>query len=511
MQPGNTAIYTAFEDPSEDGKFTTATVEELDLSAGTVTLSMNPAAAAAPPTSVFRDTFVGSQSLEKSLHAFAEQVRDHGLDQPDAYATAGDLLRRLPPRRGEVTGQPVRKADEATLDAATRACLELTNGVLPIQGPPGSGKTFTGSRAIVALALAGNRVGITAVSHKVIDNLLLSVADAAGEAGVELRLLHKDKGTPPNGIEYSQKGPEVLTAIAPSTVVGGTAWLWSHDDAIGKLDYLFVDEAGQMSLAQTLAASRAAKNLVLLGDPQQLEQPSRGAHPDGADVAALAHVVGSLRTTVAEDQGLFLDKTWRLPPKICSFTSKVYYEDRLECIDGCERQRIDGTDILDGAGMFLHECEHRGNQASAPEEVDAVLRIATQILNPNATWTDRAGDVHRLTADDILVIAPYNAQVSALKRALGAIGVTHIGTVDKFQGQEAPVVLYSCTSSSPLDAPRGMSFLYDPHRLNVASSRAKCVFAMVAAPALFTPEVKTPEQMRWANGMCLFHEVARRI
>jgi uncharacterized protein len=449
--------------------------------------------------------------LEKSLHAFAEQVRDHGLDQPDAYATAGDLLRRLPPRRGEVTGQPIRKADEATLDAATRACLELTNGVLPIQGPPGSGKTFTGSRAIVALALAGNRVGITAVSHKVIDNLLLSVADAAGEAGVELRLLHKDKGTPPNGIEYSQKGPEVLTAIAPSTVVGGTAWLWSHDDAIGKLDYLFVDEAGQMSLAQTLAASRAAKNLVLLGDPQQLEQPSRGAHPDGADVAALAHVVGSLRTTVAEDQGLFLDKTWRLPPKICSFTSKVYYEDRLECIDGCERQRIDGTDILDGAGMFLHECEHRGNQASAPEEVDAVLRIATQILNPNATWTDRAGDVHRLTADDILVIAPYNAQVSALKRALGAIGVTHIGTVDKFQGQEAPVVLYSCTSSSPLDAPRGMSFLYDPHRLNVASSRAKCVFAMVAAPALFTPEVKTPEQMRWANGMCLFREVAHRI
>jgi uncharacterized protein len=161
--------------------------------------------------------------------------------------------------------------------------------------------------------------------------------------------------------------------------------------------------------------------------------------------------------------------------------------------------------------MFLLAVDHEENQASSPEEIDDVVALVRQILQPRAIWTNRKGETRLLTVDDVLVIAPYNAQVSALRRALAPLGVQRVGTVDMFQGQEAPIVIYSCTSSSPEDAPRGLSFLYDPHRLNVATSRAQCAFVMVASPALFSPEVKTPEQMRWANGMCRFREVAQPV
>ena len=216
-----------------------------------------------------------------------------------------------------------------------------------------------------------------------------------------------------------------------------------------------------------------------------------------------------LRSTLDDHQGIFLEQTWRLHPTLCEFSSELYYDGRLAPVRGSEQQRIDGTGVVDGAGMFVLECAHEGNQACAPEEVDAIVQLVERILRTKPTWTDRNGEVTPFNAEKILVIAPYNAQVAALRRALAPLGITKVGTVDKFQGQEAPLVIYSCTSSSPGDAPRGLAFLYDPHRLNVASSRAQCVFVMVASPCLFSPEVRTPEQMRWANGMCRFREVAQ--
>lgn len=335
--------------------------------------------------------------------------------------------------------------------------------------------------------------------------------EAATESGIRVRLVHKHDQDPPTGIEYLANNDEALGAIARGSVVGGTAWLWAHADAAETLDYLFVDEAGQMSLAQVLAFARAAKNLVLLGDPQQLEQPHKGTHPDGADVAALTYLIGPDRATLGDDQGLFLPETWRLHPAICRFTSELYYEGRLTPVAGCEQQRIDGARAIAAPGMYLLPCEHEGNQASSPEEVTAVVQLVRNLMQPKATWTNRKGEVKPLQPSDVLVIAPYNAQVGALRRALAPLGVEKVGTVDKFQGQEAPVVIYSCTSSSPEDAPRGLAFLYDPHRLNVATSRARCAFVMVASPRLFAPEVRTPEQMRWANGMCRYREIATEI
>lgn len=511
---GDAVYVVRDEDPAAEGIGTRlGTIAEIDASAGRVVIKQGKKNASLQPRAIFRDQVVGNDALENGLLAFAEHVRDFGLAATGPFARASELLlRRTPAHVPREPDGSLQQHGEPMVDAAKRLCLHLGGGVLPIQGPPGTGKSYTGGHTIVALVQAGMRVGVTAVSHKVIDNLFGKVREAAAKRGVAVNLVHKHDETPPAGITYTADNQEALAAIGRGTVVGGTAWLWARDDAAAKLDYLFVDEAGQMSLAQVLAFARAAKNLILLGDPQQLEQPHKGTHPDGADVAALTHLIGPDKATLDDDQGLFLAETWRLHPAICEFPSELYYEERLEPVAGNERQRIDGTRALPApAGMFLLECAHEGNQASSPEEVAAVVAFVQDLLQPTATWTDRDGTTHPLRPSDVLVIAPYNAQTSALRRALAPLGVTHIGTVDKFQGQEAPVVIYSCTSSSPEDAPRGLGFLYDPHRLNVATSRARCAFVMVASPALFAPEVKTPEQMKWANGMCRFREVAHPL
>jgi uncharacterized protein len=273
-------------------------------------------------------------------------------------------------------------------------------------------------------------------------------------------------------------------------------------------DYLFVDEAGQMSLAHVLGASRAARNLVLLGDPQQLEQPQRGAHPEGSEVAALVHILDG-RKTITDDAGLFLDETWRLHPKICEFTSELFYEGRLKSHTGLERQELVGKMPFTGCGLFYVPVEHEGNQNQSLEEVEAVRGIVRGLLAEGVCWTDSTGKSHPVGEGEILVVAPYNAQVGALAGCLP--DSVRVGTVDKFQGQQAPVVIYSMASSSADDAPRGMSFLYNPNRFNVATSRARCACILVASPHVLEPDCRTPEHMRWANVLCRFRELAIEV
>jgi uncharacterized protein len=259
-----------------------------------------------------------------------------------------------------------------------------------------------------------------------------------------------------------------------------------------------------MSLSQALAASRSARNLILLGDPQQLEQPQRGAHPEGSDVAALTYLLDG-HLTMPGGKGLFLDTTWRMHPGISRFTSEMFYEGRLKSVEGLEKQVITGGNPFDGAGLFYVPVEHKGNQNKSLEEIAVVGDIVNKLLRIGK-WTDGNGNTRPLTRQDILIVAPYNAQVSALIEKLQDVP---IGTVDKFQGREAPVVIYSMTASTIADAPRGMSFLFSPNRLNVATSRARSVCILVAAPKLLEPECKTIEQMRWANALCRFREMAR--
>jgi len=400
---------------------------------------------------------------------------------------------------------------ETAVEFAVRVAPEIDDTLLAIQGPPGSGKTYVGARMICELAGRGVRVGVTAVSHKVIRNLLNAVTRAADEAKLRVRCAEKvtEEGDELTTIEEITDNGEILNRLREGdfNVAGGTAWLWAREDALKAVDVLFVDEAGQMSLANVLAVSTAAKSVVLLGDPQQLEQPQQGSHPEGTDVSALDHILGD-HQTMGDDRGIFLPETWRLAPSICTFTSEVFYEGRLQSRSGLERQELVGTEGFDGAGLWLHHVEHEGNQNSSYEEVEVVARIASAILRPGAQWIDGDGNGRPLRPEDIVVVAPYNAQVSLLGERLVPMGL-RVGTVDKFQGQEAPVVIYSMATSTLEDAPRGMDFLYSLNRLNVATSRARCACILVASPRLFEPECKSPRQMQLANAMCRYAELAR--
>jgi predicted RecB family nuclease len=483
-------------------------VSAIDQLSHTIDIKKTSAAVAIHPTAIHIDELIRSDVLASSLLQLARSIIENGITGKKRYRAATDLLMKRSPRLTD--GVLAAKSGEDVQHAAIRIAGSLDESCLAIQGPPGTGKTFTGGYLIASLAASGKRIGVTAVSHKVIRNLLDSALKAANRINSPLKVVHKvsEKSEDvPVGIEEVTDNKKALQSLGDGKVVGGTAWLWARDEAGEELDYLFVDEAGQMSLAQVLAAARSAKNLILLGDPQQLEQPQKGAHPEGADIAALSHILDGHKTLPPE-RGLFLDTTWRLHPSICRFTSELYYENRLRPRDGLERQRIAGEIPFAGSGLFYVPVPHQGNQIKATEETTVIAEIVKQLLNPEVTWADAEGKTQCLKMDDILIVAPYNGQVAALRETLPGM---RIGTVDKFQGQEAPVVIYSMTSSSSEDAPRGMNFLYSPNRFNVATSRAQCSVLLVGSPKLFEPECNTVDQMRWTNALCRYREMATVI
>jgi len=466
----------------------------LDIKKQRKTIDLHPAA-------VFAFNYVGPGSMRTSLLEFGRQLTAEP-PQSGRY----DLLANRSPRLKNLS-LPL-EGDQT--EAAIRLAFDLDNSYLPIQGPPGAGKTYTGSQMIAALAREGKRVGVTAVSHKVILNMLCAVHDNSLAEGPVQVAHQRSTGADdlPDAVHHLANRDAALDALAEGYVVGGTAWLWSHEAMEEQLDYLFVDEAGQMSLAMAIAAGRAAKNIVLLGDPQQLEQPQQGTHPEGAGIAALDHVLDGA-VTMPDTKGLFLENTWRLHPEICRFTSEQYYDSRLESLPGLENQSIIGRPPFAGHGLRFVPVTHEDNHNRSHEEVAVIAEMLTQVLDGGHHWTDRKGKKSVVSLADVLVVAPYNAQVSALQAALHA--GARVGTVDKFQGQEAPIVIYSMTSSSVFDAPRGMNFLFSRNRMNVATSRARCLAVLVGSPTLFTPYCETPHQMQLANGFCRFLELAETL
>jgi hypothetical protein len=487
-------------------------VVAIDLAARTVDIKKTKKMADTHPTAIHvKDIGPGTDVLADAIFRIGTSVNNRGIDGPGPYRAARDLLLRRPPRLADGTTTLVR-AGETTVNAAKRLGTLLDQSLLAIQGPPGAGKTYTGAGMIVELVKHGKRVGITATSHKVIGHLLREAIAAASEEGVEnLKCVQKvakeDKPEqdPPH-IQTAVDNTEALAAfLVGAQVLAGTQWLWAREEFFESVDVLFVDEAGQMSLANVLSVSQAAKSLVLLGDPQQLEQPLKGSHPDGAEVSALEHLLGDAKT-IPEEKGLFLEKTWRLHPKLCEFTSEVFYESRLFSREGLEKQRIEGHSWLGEYGLWFVPVRHEGNTNASEEEVDVVARLVGSLAATGVRWIDETGQGRLLGLDDVLIVAPYNAQVSDL---LERLPNARIGTVDKFQGQQAPVVIYSLTTSSPQDAPRGMEFLYSLNRLNVATSRAQAMVIVVASPQLLEAECSTPRQMQLANALCRYVELAR--
>ena len=458
----------------------------------------------AHPTALIPGGPFDTKVQRAAIRAIAEWVAEHGIDAPGAHRAARDVLLARPPRlRAHSAGTSIAGGGESSLDAACRVVFDLDDGCLPVQGPPGAGKTFTGAHMIVKLLDAGRRVGITAYTHSAIGNLLDEVCKVAAEQDVEVRAIQRsddEQRHAPDAVEVTTSNDRVDAALAGGEVqlVAGTSWLWCREQMRDAVDVLVVDEAGQISLANVLAVSVAASNLVLLGDPQQLAQPSQAAHPEGAGVSALEHLLAG-HETIPPERGLFLDATYRMHPAVCAFVSEIAYENRLHAAPGCESQADDAW-----AGLRFVPVTHEHNRVRSPEEAAAVAELVTGLVG--RPWTDHLGDTEPLTLDKVIVVAPYNAHVAELHRALPR--GTRVGTVDKFQGREGAVAIYSMASSSADDAPRGMTFLYDLHRFNVAVSRARAIGVVVCSPELLRVLCHTPEQMRLANALCRFAELA---
>jgi predicted RecB family nuclease len=490
-------------------------VVDIDLAAMTVDVKKTKKSAELHPAAVYVwDRPVNVDGHADALLRTGDWVHANGIDAPGSFRAIRDLLLRRAPRlsRGETIAPLPGEEPKAT---ACRVASALDHSLFAIQGPPGAGKTYTGARMICQLAKEGKTIGVTALSHTVIRKLMEEVVSAAAEDGVhDVRCVQKlndlDDLEPSEHVAVVTGNEAPLAALlsGAANVVGGTSWLWTRPEYFEAVDALFIDEAGQMALADVVAVGQAARNLVLIGDPQQLERPLKGSHPDGAEKSALEHLIAEHKT-IPPTMGMLLPETWRMHPAICEFTSEMFYEGRLHSRANLRQRVLHGHPWLDGAGLWFVPVPHTGNRNSAPEEVRVIQGIVESLIAPGVQWFRSTTDSQATKSDDILIVAPYNAQVSDLLVALA--NRARVGTVDKFQGQEAPVVIYSLTTSSPDDAPRGMEFLYSLNRLNVATSRAMTAVIVVGSPRLFEPDCKSPRQMQLANAFCAYLEKAKVV
>jgi predicted RecB family nuclease len=406
----------------------------------------------------------------------------------DSSPALVEILERRPPRA---------RLDGSLADAA----LSLDGSYLAVQGPPGSGKTWNGARMAVALMKAGRRVGVTALSHKAIHKFLEEVEKAALEIGFEFRGLKKcgsDEGSRYDGIGFVENETDNAAMLDEEVLlVAGTSFLFAREELARHVDTLFVDEGGQFALADAFAVGTAARNLVLLGDPNQLAQVSQGSHPPGAEKSVLGHLLGD-DETLREGMGVFLAETWRLRPELNAYVSEAFYEGRLESAAVTATRTV-----ADGNGVRFLPVPHTGHRTAAPEEAQVVREEIERLVG---TGYEDADGPRVLRYEDVIVVAPYNSHVRCLREALPT--KVRVGTVDKFQGQEATVVFFSMASSSGEDVPRGLDFLFSRNRLNVAVSRARCLAYVVASPRLLDVNCRTVEQMRLVNALCRFVEFA---
>lgn len=433
------------------------------------------------------------------------------------YSAAWDILHRTPPRiTGLLDGarvQPAMRPGAEAIDPADVADLarRLDRSALVVQGPPGSGKTYVGAHVVAALLAAGKRVGVTSTSHRAINNLLHAIEDAVAERGTAFRGVKKCDKTNADSPFASKRARSFVESVeknapfAEYDLVAGTAWLFARED-LAPVDYLVIDEAGQVALADALAMATNADNVILLGDPLQLAHVSQGTHPEGSGASVLEHLLGEF-DTIPEDRGVFLDRTFRMHPALCEFVSTMVYHGRLCSAASCAAQRIDAPWFA-GAGLRYYPVEHDANTQSSEEEANAVEAIVGGLVG--GTFTDRHGVARTLGVADVLVVSPYNAQVRLLKRRLRARfgDAVRVGTVDKFQGQEAAAVIYSLATSSADDAPRGADFLFEENRFNVAISRGRALAVLVCSPRLLETRCSTVEQLRAVAAFCAFAEAA---
>jgi uncharacterized protein len=486
-------------DTAVDGPLSTGavgTIEWIDAARGKLGLRRGVKRKDDPlPRAVIAAGPVDDKAQRRALVRIGESLVGGNERQ---FAAIFDILERRPPRiRGLAPGTPIQTLD---LEEQKRLLADLDDSYLFIQGPPGSGKTWTGARLIVSSLAEGKRVGVTAPNHRAIHNLLEEVERVALAEGVRFSGLKKRSVSD----ETAYEGRFVTSVVknddcaaSGAHLLAGTAWLFADACMEERVDYLFIDEAGQMALADALAAATSARRVVLLGDPQQLPHVTQNTHPGGSGRSVLEHLLGE-DATVPAGRGLFLAHSWRMHPDVCRFVSEHSYDGRLASAPGCERQAVSSPG-LSGAGLRYIPVEHRHRAQRSPEEAEAIAHEVDLLLS-GGTVTARDGVTRPLLPSDILVVAPYNMQVRCIREALR--DDVEVGTVDKFQGREGAVVFFSMTSSSGEDVPRGLEFLFNRNRFNVAVSRGKCLSVLVCSPRLLEARCVRMVQMALLNAVC---------
>lgn len=485
---------------------TQASIElhHLDFDLGLATFKATEEKAPPEYFDMIPDRPIPTDALRDALLRYANSVLAGGK----RFQAVTDFLHRRAPRvNGVEPGAPLLDPGLPPLDAIKQVVRNLDQCVLFIQGPPGTGKTYTGSHVIVDLLKAGKRIGVTSNSHHAINNLLAAVEAQALEEGVTFSGLKKSADGEGNEFEGRcirsiENKKAFLAACVPSiALTAGTVWILANEAFTEQLDYLFIDEAGQVSVANLVAMGMAARNIVLMGDQMQLSQPVQGVHPGRSGDSILDYLLDGT-PTIAADRGVFLATTWRMHPDVCSFISQAVYQGQLSSAPGTERQVL----LLDGqrpeipaSGLMFCPVQHDGNSQSSNEEAAQVKALYAYFLEQR--FIDSEGQEHAIGLENILVVAPYNLQVQVLKQALPA--GARLGTVDKFQGQEAEIVIVSMATSNENYLPRDIGFLYSKNRLNVAVSRAKSLACIVASPDLTAVRCVTPQEMSLVNGLCM--------
>ena len=504
---GNNNSFYVLGEEDVDGKRIKATVDkdESDLAEGRVVFKSTkdelPILISLVPDEYVRPDPIPA-AINSQVQSFSE-----GRLKPSAII---DFLERNAPRiKGRTAGKPIVTSGDANerLQQIIEAAINLDHSCLTIQGPPGAGKTFTAKFIIAELVKQGKTVGICSNSHKAINNLLVGAAKHCQQQNIAATFACT-KDTGPEladlGITILKSNTKLAEQVEPRCVLGTTAWGFSRDDMAGQLDYLFIDEAGQVSVANLIAISRAANNLILMGDQMQLGQPAQGTHPAESGLSTLDYLLHD-SPTIADDMGIFLGTTYRMHSAVNRFISDAIYEGKLDSDPANDKQLIEVPAGYKGplhkeAGLVFIPVEHEGNTQASDEEVVEIKALAKQLLG--RIFTDKNGNQRAISWADMLFVAPYNHQVSKLKQALATMpggNDAKVGSVDKFQGQEAPVVFLSMCASDAGESPRGMDFLFDKHRINVAISRAQSLAIVVAEPSLVKGKANRVEQMNQLN------------
>ena len=437
---------------------------------------------------------------DQALNKFLE---DYILNNGENYKSIMDMLERKEPDIKNIkSGSILIEENKDLITQSIEIVKNLNNSYLTIQGPPGTGKTYTSAKIIIELMKAGKKVGVTSNSHEAIKTLLIAIEQQAVNQNYEFSGMRKSKSSDKHEWKFIRNVTTGKPLNMDSySLFAGTSWFFVDPRMNKTLDYLFIDEAGQVALGTTIANATSADNLVLIGDQMQLSQPMRAKHEGYARMSSLDFILED-DDTISTDKGVFLNVTRRLNKKICNYISTSFYDSRLTSDPITETRSVNlKLDPIKDEGLFYVPIDHNGCSQRSDEEADLVEKVFNKIVNKEYKSENITG---KISAKDIMVVAPYNAQANNIRERLKKKfkDDVRVGTIDLFQGQEAKVVLISMTTSDVESLPRHKDFFFSRNRLNVAISRAECVAIIIFNENLLLASASSIKEMKLINSFC---------